>query len=47
MRQPRHKNTGSIADVLHYSATPDYNNFRDDSKVRAGQSQLIYAATKG
>jgi len=46
MRQHRHKNAGSIADVLHYS-TPGYNNFRDDSKIRAGESQMIYAATKG
>jgi hypothetical protein len=46
MRQHRHKNAGSIADVLHFS-TPGYNNFRDDSKIRAGESQMIYAATKG
>jgi hypothetical protein len=46
MRQQRHKNTGSIADVIHYTATPEYNNFREDSRIRAGEAQMIFAATK-
>ena len=39
-----HKNTGSIADILHNSIND--RNIRDDSNSRAQTASAIFAATR-